>query len=61
LKQYTSLVLYSDRVDAKAGRATIGGEHHLIALPSAHEAEATLTLMQLAMARADVALDPAVL
>jgi hypothetical protein len=53
--------LLSDRVDAKAGRATIGGERHLVALPSAHEAEATLTFMQLAIAWADVALDPAVL
>jgi hypothetical protein len=53
--------LLFDRVDAKARRAPIGSEHHLIALPRAHEAQASLTFVQPATARTDVALDAAIL
>src|SRR5262249_24312250 len=53
--------LFLDRVDAKAGRAAIGREHHLIAAADAHEAEPALALVQLAVTRADVALDASAL
>ena len=46
-----------DRVDAKARRATVGGEHHLAAVVAAHEAGAALTVVQLAVTRAEVALE----
>ena len=49
-----------DRIDAEAGRAPVGGEHHLPALAHAHEAQAALALVQAAVARAQVALHPAV-
>ena len=53
--------LLLDRVDAEARRAAVGGEHDLVVVPGAHEAEAPLTFVQLAEARADVALDAPVL
>src|SRR3546814_1690624 len=38
-------------------RCRYGRENYLVVLPSAHEAEAALTLLELAFPRADVALD----
>src|SRR5262249_32082542 len=49
-----------DRVDAKARGAAVGGEHHAVALAHAHEARSALPLVQAAVARAQVALQPAV-
>src|SRR4029450_8339882 len=46
--------LLLDRVDAEAGGPPIGGEHDLVVLPRAHEAQAALALAELAVARADV-------
>ena len=51
--------LLLDRVDAEARGAAVGGEDDPVALPGAHEAQAALALVQLAQARADVALDAA--
>src|SRR5262249_40192344 len=53
--------LLLDRIDAKAGGAAVGGEEDLVVLARAHEAKAALAFMQLAIARAQVALDAAVL
>src|SRR5438876_8593015 len=53
--------LLLDRIDAKAGGAPVGRKQNLIVLPRAHEAQAALPLMQLAIARAYVALDTAIL
>ena len=52
--------LLLDRVEAEAARPAVGGEHDLVALAGPHEAEAALSLAELAGARAHVALDPAV-
>ena len=52
--------LLFDRVDAKAGRPAVGSEHDRVVLPRAHEAETALAFMQLAEARAEIALDAAV-
>ena len=52
--------LLLDRVDAKARAAPVGGEHHRVADPLAHEAHAALALVQPAVARAQVALDATV-
>ena len=52
--------LLLDRVDAEARGAAIGGEDDAIVAPGAHEAQAALALVQLAQARADVALHAAV-
>ena len=49
--------LLLDRVDAEARRAAVGGEHDLVGGASAHEAQAALAVVELAIARADVALD----
>ena len=51
---------FLDWVDAKTRRAAIGGEDHLTALHLAHEAGAALAFVQLAVARAQVALDAAI-
>ena len=51
---------FLDRVDAEAGGAAVGGQDHLAAYILAHEAQAALALVQLAVARAQVALDAAV-
>src|SRR5205823_6249992 len=53
--------LLLDRVDAEAARAPVRGEHDLAAVAHPDEAEAALPLAKLARARADVALDAAVL
>ena len=53
--------LLLDRVDAEAGRAAVGGQHDLVVLAGAHEAQTALALVQLALARAQVALDAPVL
>jgi hypothetical protein len=52
------LLLY--RVDAETRAAAVGGEKHLAALHGAHEAGRALAFVQLAVARAEVALDAAV-
>jgi hypothetical protein len=52
--------LLLDRVDAEAGRSAVGGQHHGVVDPLAHEAEPALAGLQGALARAQVALDPAV-
>src|SRR6185503_222462 len=44
------------RVDAETGGAAVCGEHHAVLLPHAHEARPTLTFVQAAIARAQVAL-----
>ncbi len=49
------------RVDAVAGRATIGRQHDRVVLSGTDEAEPTLPFVQPTVARAEVALDPAVL
>ena len=48
------------RVDAEPARPPVAGELHLIVDPAADEAQAALALVQLACARTDVALNPAV-
>ena len=53
--------LLLDRVDAEAARAAVGGEHHLVVLARADEAEAALSLVQLAKPGTDVALHAAVI
>ena len=52
--------LLLDRVDAEARRAPVGREHHRVADALAHEARAALAFVQPAVARAQVALDAAV-
>src|SRR5262249_17748628 len=52
--------LLLDGVDAEATGAAVGGQHDLIVLAGADEAEAALPLVQLAVTRAQVALDAAV-
>ncbi len=53
--------LLFDGVDAEAGRAAVGGEFHLAAIDHlAHEAGTALAFVQLAVARAEVALHTAV-
>src|SRR5262249_51451260 len=52
--------LLLDRVEAEAGRSPVGGQRDLVVLAGAHEAEAPLALVQLAVARTDVTLDAAV-
>src|SRR5690606_24155303 len=52
--------LLFDRVHAEPARAAVRGEHDALAVARPHEAEPALPRMQLAVARADVALDAAV-
>ena len=52
--------LLLDRIDAEARRAAVGGQHHRIRFALAHEAHAALALVQPAVARAQVALDAAI-
>ena len=52
--------LLFDRVDAETRRAAIGRQHDRVAFALAHEAGATLALVQAAVARAEVALDAAI-
>ena len=49
-----------DRVHAIAAGAAIGGQHNLTVMVAAHEAQATLAFVQLAVTRAHVALHPPV-
>src|SRR5689334_23301247 len=49
--------LLLDRIDAESRRSPVGREDHRVVLALAHEARATLALVQLAFARAEVALD----
>jgi hypothetical protein len=48
---------FLNRIDAKSGRTSVGGEHDLLVLPGAHKAQAALAFMQFAIARTDIALD----
>ena len=50
-----------DRIDAEAAGSAIGRENHLVARPPAHETKSTLSFMQLAESRAEIALHTAVL
>jgi hypothetical protein len=52
--------LFLDGVDAEAGTAPVGGQHHGAGVHLAHEAGAALAFVQLAVARAKVALDAAI-
>ena len=49
--------LFLDRIDAKARRTTVGGEHDLLVLPGAYKAQPALAFVKLAIARTDIALD----
>src|SRR5262249_55494722 len=49
------------RVDAEPARSAVGGEDDAVVLPRADEAEAALALVESAVARAEIALDPPVL
>ena len=49
--------LFLNRVDAKPAGAAIGGQHHRITHPLAHEAQPLLPCMQLAFAWTQIALD----
>ncbi len=53
--------LLFNRIDAKARGSAVSREHNLVILPCPHETQAALALMELAIARADVALDATVL
>src|SRR4029450_2069937 len=53
--------LLLDRIDAEAGRSPVAGENDLSIAGLAHEAERLLPFVELAEARAEVALDAAVL
>jgi hypothetical protein len=53
--------LLLDRVDTEPAGATVGRGHHLIALPGAHEAQAPLALLEMAVARAQIALNAPVI
>ncbi len=46
-----------DRVDTEAGGAAVGGEYHLPVEVPADEAGTALAFMQVAIARAQIALD----
>src|ERR1035437_2684547 len=52
--------LLLDRINAEAGRAAVGGPHPPAVAPGTNEAEAALPLMELAVARTEIALNPAV-
>src|SRR6185369_5135476 len=52
------LLLYG--IEAEAGAAAVRGEHHPVAGALAHEAHAALPVVQPAVARAQIALDAAV-
>src|SRR5262249_26308351 len=53
--------LLLDRIDAETGGTAVGREHDLVGLARAHKAQAALAFVQLAIARADLALDAPVL
>ena len=48
---------FFDRVNAKARRAAVGRQHHLVAQPPPHKAQTALAFVQLAIPRTHVALD----
>jgi hypothetical protein len=52
---------FLDWVNAEAGAAPVSGEYYDIADPATHEAGAALTIAQLAVARAQVALDASII
>ena len=52
--------LLFDGIDAETAGAPIRGQHHGVAPPAAHEAQPALAIVQLAVARAQVALQTAV-
>jgi hypothetical protein len=52
--------LFLDRIDAETRGASVGGEHHPIALPTTHEAKPTLALVKFAEAWADITLNATV-
>jgi hypothetical protein len=52
--------LFFDGIDAEAGGAAIGCQYHSIVAPGPNEAGAALALMELAKARAEIALNPAI-
>ena len=52
--------LFFDRVNAKAGAAAIGRQHHLVATSHADKTQSALSFMQAAVARAQIALQSAV-
>ena len=51
---------FLDRVHAVAARTAIGGQYNLTVMVAAHETQATLAFVQLAITRAHVALHPPV-
>src|SRR5229473_3698373 len=53
--------LFFDRIDAEPGGATVGGEDHPVCQALSHEAEPSLPFLQLAVARTEIALNPAIL
>jgi hypothetical protein len=52
--------LLLDWIDAESRGAAVGREHDLLILPATHEAQAALTFVEPAIARADITLDPPV-
>ena len=52
--------LLLNRVDAKARGSTPCGQHHLIALAGPDKTQAPLPVLELAKARADIALNAAI-
>ncbi len=52
--------LLLDRIDAEPRRATVARQDDRVAAARAHETQAALALVQPALARAEIALDPAV-
>src|SRR5690606_37723676 len=52
--------LLLDRIDAEPRAAPVGGQHDRVALTRANEAQSALPVVQPAVARAQVALDAAV-
>ena len=53
--------LFLDRIDAKAAGTAITGQDDPAVVTAAHKAQALLALVQLAIARADIALQPPVI
>ena len=51
---------FSIGIDAEAGRTAVGRQHHPAVAPGPNEAEAALAVMELAEARAQLALNPAI-
>jgi hypothetical protein len=52
--------LLLNRVDAESGGPAIGSQYHMIVLPFPDEAEAALVCVELAITRAEVALNSTV-